>query len=79
MKRKDKPFSNQDNRPSRREAGWDAYGHGKLDHALSTWASSGGVQQSDMISYVMEILTENNVEFIRAPYPQWAQVSSFYT
>ncbi|CAM0140437.1 unnamed protein product [Umbelopsis sp. WA50703] len=79
MVRKDKPFSNPDNRPNRREAGWDAYGHGRLDQALSTWASSGGVQQSDMITYIMQILTENEVEFIRAPYSQWAQLSYMHS
>ncbi|CAO3674388.1 unnamed protein product [Umbelopsis vinacea] len=79
MVRKDKPFSNQDNRPSRRESGWEAYQNGKLDQALSMWASSGGVQQSDMIPYVMEILTENKVEFIRAPYSQWAQLSYMHS
>jgi hypothetical protein len=77
MVRKDKPFSNQDTRPGRRENGWETYDNGKLDAALSIWASSGGVQQSDMITYVMEIFTENKVEFIRAPYSQWAQVNMF--
>ncbi|CAO3688983.1 unnamed protein product [Umbelopsis ramanniana] len=79
MVRKDKPFSNQDTRPGRRENGWETYDNGKLDAALSIWASSGGVQQSDMITYVIEILTENKVEFMRAPYSQWAQLSYMHS
>lgn len=72
--RKDKPFSTEDSRPSHRAAGWDFYDRGKVDLALSNWASSSGINSAELLNTVIHILNKNNVEFIRAPYSAWAQV-----
>lgn len=73
--RKDKPFSTEDSRPGHRAAGWDFYDRGKLDLALSNWASSSGIYSAELLNTVISILNKHNIEFIRAPYSSWAQVS----
>lgn len=76
--RKDKPFSTEDTRPSHRAAGWDFYDRGKLDLALSNWASSSGIHSAELLNTVLSILNKHNIEFIRAPYSSWAQVRRFF-
>ncbi|KAI7899679.1 PIN domain-like protein [Cokeromyces recurvatus] len=73
--RKDKPFSTEDTRPSHRAAAWDFYERGKLDLALSNWASSSSIHSAELLNSVFHILYKNQVEFIRAPYSSWAQVN----
>ncbi|KAG2236720.1 hypothetical protein INT48_000718 [Thamnidium elegans] len=77
--RKDKPFSTEDSRPSHRAAGWDFYDRGKVDLALSNWASSSGINSAELLNTVIHILNKNKVEFIRAPYSAWAQLAFMYT
>ncbi|KAL7309521.1 hypothetical protein PS15m_010389 [Mucor circinelloides] len=77
--RKDKPFSTEDARPSHRAAGWDFYDRGKLDLALSNWASSSGIHSAELLNTVLSILNKHNIEFIRAPYSSWAQLAYMYT
>lgn len=72
--RKDKPFSAEDSRPSHRAVGWDFYDRGKIDLALSNWASSSGINSAELLNTVIHVLNKNKVEFIRAPYSAWAQV-----
>lgn len=76
--RKDKPFSTEDTRPSHRATAWDFYDRGKLDLALSNWASSSGIHSAELLNSVLSILNKHNVEFIRAPYSAWAQVDTAY-
>ncbi|CAG8439730.1 12089_t:CDS:10 [Ambispora leptoticha] len=71
--RKDKPFSTEDTRPSKRAQAWDAYEKGKHDQAYNTWASSGFIHQPDLLYFVFNVLKDNDVEFMRAPYFAWGQ------
>jgi hypothetical protein len=75
--RKDKPFSGEDTRPTKRTQAWDAYEKGKTEQAYSSWSVSGSVNQPDLLYYVFSILRENDVEFMRAPYSAWGQVRPF--
>ncbi|KAG2214324.1 hypothetical protein INT47_000880 [Mucor saturninus] len=77
--RKDKPFSTEDTRPSHRAAGWDFYDRGKVDLAMSNWASSSAINSAELLNTVFHILNKNKVEFIRAPYSAWAQLAFMYT
>ncbi|CAG8474579.1 15153_t:CDS:10 [Funneliformis caledonium] len=74
--RKDKPFSTEDTRPSKRAQAWEAYEKGRVEQAYSSWASavSGFVHQPDLLYLVFSILKENDVEFMRAPYLAWGQL-----
>ncbi|ORY95730.1 PIN domain-like protein [Syncephalastrum racemosum] len=72
--RKDKPFSNEDRRPSVRATGWEYYEKNRVDVALGSWSNSGGVHPADLLNQVFHILHEHGVEFMRAPYSPWAQV-----
>ncbi|CAG8489148.1 3402_t:CDS:10 [Paraglomus brasilianum] len=72
--RKDKPFSGEDTRPSKRAQAWDAYEKGKIEQAYSGWSASGSVNQPDLLYFVFSILKENEVEFMRAPYSAWGQL-----
>lgn len=74
--RKDKPFSIEDRRPSTRANGWDLYDKNRLDSALQAWGNGGGIHLADLCNYVCHILHEHGIEFIRAPYSAWAQVTS---
>ncbi|KAG1559523.1 hypothetical protein G6F46_002736 [Rhizopus delemar] len=76
--RKDKPFSKEDTRPNHRATGWEFYEKGKVDLAMSNWASSGGVHPADLLNSVFHILHENGIEFVRAPYSAWAQLAYMY-
>ncbi|CAG8453923.1 4770_t:CDS:10 [Acaulospora morrowiae] len=71
--RKDKPFSSEDTRPSKRASAWDMYEKNRLDVALSTWGA-GSIPQPDLSYFVFKIFKENDVEFIRAPYSAWGQL-----
>ncbi|KAI9262057.1 PIN domain-like protein [Sporodiniella umbellata] len=77
--RKDKPFSKEDARPSQRATGWEFYDKGKVDLAMSNWASSGSIHPADLLNSVFHILHQNRIEFIRAPYSAWAQLAYMYT
>jgi hypothetical protein len=72
--RKDKPFSTEDTRPTKRAQAWDYYEKGWVDSAYGSWAGSGFVNQPDLLYLVFSILKENDIEFIRAPYLAWGQV-----
>ncbi|CAG8485691.1 2066_t:CDS:10 [Ambispora gerdemannii] len=72
--RKDKPFSTEDTRPNKRAQAWDAYEKGKHDQAYNTWASSNSIHQPDLLYFVFNVLKENDVEFMRAPYSAWGQL-----
>ncbi|CAB4431514.1 unnamed protein product [Rhizophagus irregularis] len=72
--RKDKPFSTEDTRPTKRAQAWDFYEKGWVDSAYSTWAGSGFINQPDLYYLVFSILKENDIEFIRAPYLAWGQL-----
>ncbi|KAL0092293.1 PIN domain-like protein [Phycomyces blakesleeanus] len=76
--RKDKPFSSDDNRPSHRATGWELYEKGKTDLALTHWINSGGIHPADLLNQVFHILHQHGIEFIRAPYSAWAQLSYMY-
>nr|CAG8450832.1 4779_t:CDS:10 [Entrophospora candida]CAG8586087.1 6687_t:CDS:10 [Entrophospora candida] len=71
--RKDKPFSSEDTRPSKRAQAWDLYEKGRMDAAYSNWVVSGSIHQPELLYFVFKILKENDVEFIRAPYLAWGQ------
>jgi len=73
--RKDKPFSIEDTRPNKRSSGWDHYEKGRLEMAHNTWSSSSSVHQNEFMNSVFKIFQENNIEFMRAPYSSWAQLS----
>jgi len=73
--RKDKPFTTEDTRPNKRASGWDHYERGRLESAHNTWSSSGSVHQNEFMNSVFKIFQENNIEFMRAPYSSWAQLS----
>ncbi|CAI2168817.1 8627_t:CDS:10 [Funneliformis geosporum] len=74
--RKDKPFSTEDTRPSKRVLAWESYEKGRVEQAYSSWAGavSGFVHQPDLLYLVFSILKENDVEFMRAPYLAWGQL-----
>lgn len=72
--RKDKPFSSEDTRPSKRAQAWELYEKGRIDAAYSNWVVSGSIHQPELLYFVFKILNENDVEFIRAPYLAWGQV-----
>ncbi|KAF7727595.1 hypothetical protein EC973_007356 [Apophysomyces ossiformis] len=73
--RKDKPFSSEDNRPAYRATAWDLYDKGKVELAMNSWSSSGGIHPPDLLNQVFHILHQHKVEFIRAPYSAWAQLA----
>lgn len=73
--RKDRPFSTEDLRPAKRTTAWDLYEKGKVEQALSTWASSGSIYIQDLLHIVCDALRDHNVEFMRAPYSSWAQLA----
>ncbi|KAI9467964.1 MAG: PIN domain-like protein [Benjaminiella poitrasii] len=73
--RKDRPFSTEDTRPSHRATAWDFYDRGKLDLAMSNWASSSSIHSAELLNTVFQILHKHGVEFIRAPYSSWAQTT----
>ncbi|KAI8071295.1 PIN domain-like protein [Gongronella butleri] len=76
--RKSKPFSIEDTRPSNRATAWDFYDKGKQDAAMSKFATGGGFQLADVLNTVFHILHEHQIEYIRAPYFQWAQLADMY-
>ncbi|KAG9301630.1 hypothetical protein G9A89_016700 [Geosiphon pyriformis] len=72
--RKDKPFSTEDSRPTKRAQAWDAYEKGRQEQAFSSWGISNSIHQPDLLYFVFNVLRENDVEFMRAPYSAWGQL-----
>ncbi|KAL1919389.1 uncharacterized protein VTP21DRAFT_2082 [Calcarisporiella thermophila] len=72
--RKDKPFSTEDHRPSKRATGWEHYERGKTDQAMSAWLTSGSIHQPDLLNSVFKVLYDRGIEFMRAPYSSWGQL-----
>jgi hypothetical protein len=70
----EKPFSVEDRRPGQRELAWEAYYAGKMESANKFWKSSGAFPITEILPMVFNILKNNGVEFIRAPYNAMAQV-----
>lgn len=75
LTRKDKPFSSEDTRPTKRAAAWNAYHTGRTDSAFTGWNSSNSVNQNEYLQIVFKILADNGVEFMRAPFSALAQLA----
>jgi len=73
--KRDKPFSFEDLRPSKRDMAWSSYQSGRYDAAQDSWLKSNSLNQTDYIQLVFQILNEAGVEFMRAPYSVWGQLT----
>ncbi|KAJ3397115.1 hypothetical protein HDU92_000815 [Lobulomyces angularis] len=69
-----KSFLLTDYRESTRESAWLSYEKGDFKSAFELWFKSNSVGVVDYLSVVFKILHDNNVEFMRAPFSQWAQL-----
>ncbi|KAI9295438.1 PIN domain-like protein [Neoconidiobolus thromboides FSU 785] len=73
--KKDRPFSTEDKRPLKRTQAWEAYEKGNSELATSFWNTATSTYQPELLNIVFKTLTENNEDFIRAPYSSWAQIA----
>ncbi|KAI9176128.1 hypothetical protein H9P43_006493 [Blastocladiella emersonii ATCC 22665] len=71
---RDAPFKGEHARIDSRSAAWDMYAAGRHGSAGSNWAATGAPFY-DMFPFVMHVLSELGVEFLRAPYSAWAQLA----
>ncbi|CAG8538790.1 13169_t:CDS:1, partial [Acaulospora colombiana] len=69
---KNKPFSSEDTRPTKRARAWDDYEKNRIESAFSVWGA-GSIPQPDLSYFVFKIFKEHDVEFIRAPYSALGQ------
>jgi hypothetical protein len=71
--KRDRPFSTPDERPGKRDMAWERYGRNDKGAARELWKSSNSLSLQDYLSIVFEILTDNGVEFMRAPYSRFGK------
>ncbi|KAJ3358319.1 hypothetical protein GGF32_000486 [Allomyces javanicus] len=72
--RRDRPFTGEDTRIGKRQAAWEKYALGQTNSALGMWATAAP-PLSDVFPYLMQKLHEQGVEYLRAPYSSWGQLT----
>ncbi|KNE67664.1 hypothetical protein AMAG_12400 [Allomyces macrogynus ATCC 38327] len=72
--RRDRPFTGEDTRIGKRQAAWEKYALGQTNSALGMWATAAP-PLSDVFPYLMQKLHEQGIEYLRAPYSSWGQLT----
>ncbi|KAJ2081598.1 hypothetical protein H4R24_002219 [Coemansia sp. RSA 988] len=71
-------FAKDDHRVAYRHSAWEQYWQGHVEQAQRGWSASPSQAVADLIPFAMQVLQENGVEFMRAPYSAWAQLAYLY-
>lgn len=72
--KRDAPFAASEVAASINAKAWQLYDNHQAEAAVEAFSNSGSVTPQDLFRYLQQILKEDGVDFMVAPYGSWPQV-----